>query len=99
MAKKYVNGIQMDTTAEDDAQIQADRTAWENGRLDRSLDELRMKRNGLLRMSDWTQFNDSPLDVSKKNEWKTYRQELRDLPIGLDTVDKVVNKIFPTKPS
>ena len=28
----------------------------------------------------------------------TYRQELRDLPSGLDTVDKVANVTWPTKP-
>jgi hypothetical protein len=29
---------------------------------------------------------------------KTYRQALRDLPSGLDTLDKVNNKAYPTKP-
>ncbi len=33
------------------------------------------------------------------SEWKTYRQELRDLPSGLDTVEKVANVTWPTKPS
>ena len=36
--------------------------------------QLRRRRNALLRSSDWTQSNDSPLSDSKKNEWKTYRQ-------------------------
>ena len=39
---------------------------------------LRQLRNTLLRESDWTQFTDSPLTDSKKTEWKTYRQQLRD---------------------
>ena len=57
---------------------------------------LRHLRDILLRQSDWTQFTDSPLTDSKKNEWKTYRQSLRDLPA---TESDPENATFPTKPS
>ena len=57
---------------------------------------LRHLRNILLRESDWTQFTDSPLTDSKKTEWKTYRQNLRDLPA---TASDPENAAFPTKPS
>ena len=57
---------------------------------------LRHYRDTLLRESDWTQFTDSPLTDSKKNEWKTYRQNLRDLPA---TESDPENATFPTKPS
>tara|TARA_B000000557_G_scaffold109079_1_gene88437 strand:- start:396 stop:626 length:231 start_codon:yes stop_codon:yes gene_type:complete len=57
---------------------------------------LRHMRNTLLRESDWTQFTDSPLTDSKKIEWKTYRQTLRDLPA---TESDPENATFPTKPS
>jgi len=40
---------------------------------------LRHERNVRLTECDWTQSPDSPLTVSKKAEWKTYRQELRDM--------------------
>ena len=40
----------------------------------------RMERDIRLERSDWTQFTDSPLADSKKAEWKTYRQALRDMP-------------------
>ena len=53
-------------------------------------------RNVLLRESDWTQFTDSPLSESKKNEWKIYRQTLRDLPA---TESDPENATFPTLPS
>lgn len=36
-------------------------------------------RNSLLSETDWTQVTDSPLNDSKKAEWATYRQALRDL--------------------
>ena len=57
---------------------------------------LRHYRDTLLRESDWTQFTDSPLSDSKKTEWKTYRQSLRDLPA---TESDPENATFPTKPS
>ena len=57
---------------------------------------LRHYRDTLLRESDWTQFTDSPLTDSKKTEWKTYRQALRDLPA---TESDPENATFPTKPS
>ena len=57
---------------------------------------LRHYRDTLLRESDWTQFTDSPLTDSKKTEWKTYRQSLRDLPA---TESDTENATLPTKPS
>lgn len=41
--------------------------------------EIREKRNAKLLFSDWTQISDSPLSDSKKTEWATYRQALRDI--------------------
>ena len=37
-------------------------------------------------------------DVTMSDDWKTYRTALRDLPSGLDTVEKINAKEFPTKP-
>jgi hypothetical protein len=73
----------------------ADKHSWEI---------FRGYRNNLLAESDWTQTVDSPLSDSKKAEWKTYRQSLRDLT---KTVDPKLNGpsldmssvTFPTKPS
>lgn len=55
----------------------------------------RLERDMLLSNSDWTQFGDSPLSDSKKTEWATYRQSLRDLPAQSD----YPNIDMPTKPS
>ena len=41
---------------------------------------LRKKRDQLLVESDIKVLPDSPMTDSKRNEWKTYRQALRDLP-------------------
>jgi len=48
---------------------------------------LREERNRLLTESDWTQYNDSPLDDDAKASWVTYRQELRDLPESVEDPD------------
>ena len=60
------------------------------------IDRMRQERNALLAQSDWTQMADSPLSNSKKAEWATYRQALRDFPASwtpADTAD------FPDQPS
>ena len=64
--------------------------------LDMALDNLRAKRNKLLADSDYIVLADSP--VNDKANWLTYRQQLRDITEGLDTVAKVNAVVFPTKP-
>lgn len=60
--------------------------------------KLRIKRNEMLRASDWTQMSDSALTDSKKAEWATYRQALRDLPVTVGTpIPQTVT--FPSKPT
>ncbi len=54
--------------------------------------EIRIKRNGLLGSSDYTQMPDFPGD---KTAWATYRQVLRDLP---QTYANAADVIWPTVP-
>ena len=68
---------------------------------DYPINKLRLERNILLEESDWTQV----LDVSLSNidEWKSYRQVLRDLPqtqpnITIDLAGNIIEDIFPEKP-
>lgn len=58
--------------------------------------EIRAQRSKLLTDSDWTQGADSPLSTSKKTEWQTYRQALRDLPTTGSDPDNIT---WPTPPS
>jgi hypothetical protein len=67
-------------------------------RTDNVLEILRNKRNELLKESDWTQVNDCPLSDSKKQEWATYRQELRDLPSLYQSANNIADVIFPSIP-
>jgi hypothetical protein len=64
--------------------------------LDMALDNLRAKRNKLLIDSDYVVLADSP--VTDKANWITYRQALRDITEGLDTVEKVNSTTFPKRP-
>jgi hypothetical protein len=63
-------------------------------------DWMRMFRSMLLQDCDWTIGADSPLSDSKKTEWQTYRQALRDLPTqypgAIASQDDIT---WPTKPA
>ena len=52
------------------------------------------KRNRLLAETDYYALS----DVTMSDEMKKYRQDLRDLPAGKDTVEKCDNATWPTKP-
>ena len=73
------------------------------------LNYLREERDAMLAESDWTQTPDVPEKI--KTAWKTYRQELRDLPSKYPnpTFDgnanvaskhlRLTDVVWPTKPS
>ena len=67
-------------------------------RTDNVLEILRANRDSLLSESDWTQMPDSPLSASKKTEWATYRQALRDLPANNSSASAIDDVTFPNKP-
>ncbi len=62
--------------------------------LEMALEHLRRKRNKLLAETDYLALS----DVTMSSDMETYRQSLRDLTNGLDTVEKVNAVSFPTKP-
>jgi len=59
---------------------------------------MRDRRNKLLQASDWTQAADSPLTDSKKTEWQTYRQTLRDVPANNTSATTREDVVWPTQP-
>ena len=91
---KLVDGVQIELTAQEIAQRQADELAWNNGAFDRSLASLRAKRNLLLAATDFYALSDNTLSAAMSS----YRQSLRDLTEGLSTVEQVNLVVFPTKP-
>ena len=60
--------------------------------------EVKRYRSMKLTSCDWTVGADSPLSDSKKAEWQTYRQALRDLPANQPNVS-IRTVTWPTKPS
>tara|TARA_R100001224_G_C3915295_1_gene113366 strand:- start:21 stop:335 length:315 start_codon:yes stop_codon:yes gene_type:complete len=72
--------------------------------LTEELSILRIVRNGLLKDTDYLASSDRTLS----DNMKTYRQSLRDMTSGLDTIEKVKEKMkfedgkyinFPVKPT
>ena len=54
MARHHnINGVQVPFTAEEEAQRDAEEQAWNDGAFDRSMADLRSKRDNLLKASDW----------------------------------------------
>ena len=90
-----INGVKVQFTAEEETARDAEEKAWADGQLDRDLFEIRQKRNNLLTETDWWGTSDNTMTADQTK----YRKDLRDLPSGLDTVDKVKNVTWPTKPS
>ena len=95
---KLVDGVAIELTAQEISQRQAEATAWANGAFDRAIAGLRQKRNSILASSDWTVLSDSPLSAELKTAWLEYRQDLRDITEGVNTVAKVNAVVFPDKP-
>ena len=89
-----INGNNVQFTAEEETARDNEEAAWANAAPARALAELRRRRNRLLAETDF--YGNS--DVTMSDDMTTYRQALRDLPNGKDTVDKCENATWPTKP-
>ena len=59
---------------------------------------IRDHRNLLLSQSDWTQLSDNGLTDAQKEQWRTYRQSLRDLPQTYSSATSKSEITWPTKP-
>jgi hypothetical protein len=89
-----INGNIVQFTAEEETARDAEEKAWADGALARAQANLRRERNRRLAETDFYALS----DVTMSDDMKTYRQNLRDLPDGKDTVDKCDNVTWPTKP-
>ena len=79
------------TTPISKADIQAQFTAVE---FDMAIEDLRAKRNNLLKETDHLALSDNTLS----SDMTTYRQSLRDITNGLTTKAQVDAVTWPTKP-
>ena len=101
---KMVNGSKVELTADETKAREAEEKAWADGEKDRNLAQIRSVRLGMLQETDYFGMS----DVTMSSDMKTYRQALRDITNGLDTVEKTRTKLeqdsdgsyknFPKKP-
>ena len=91
---KYVNNELIEITGTELTELEAKEQAWNDGALDRALNNLREKRKPLLEKTDWY----ANSDVTMSEAMRAYRQQLRDITNGLTTVEEVNAVIFPTNP-
>ena len=89
-----INGVKVQFTSAEETARDNEETAWANAAPARALAELRVKRTRLLAQTDFYALS----DVTMSSDMTTYRQALRDLPAGKDTVKKVNDATWPTKP-
>ena len=89
-----INGNNVQFTAEEETARDNEEAAVLAAAPARALADLRYKRNRLLAETDYLALSDATLTSAMT----TYRQALRDLPAGKDTVDKCENATWPTKP-
>ena len=74
--KKYLNGIEVDLTVEEQTEYNARNTAWNNESKDRKLAQIKEIRLQKLIETDYL----ANSDVTMPDYIKTWRQTLRDLP-------------------
>ena len=92
MARFYnINGTKVQFTAEEEAARDAQEQAWAAGANDRAAAQVREERDALLAACDWM----ANSDVTMSDAWRTYRQNLRDLPAAEGFPDVT----FPVAPS
>jgi len=84
-----IDGTNVQFTAAEETARDNEEAAWANAAPARALSKLRNVRNKLLAETDF--YGNS--DVTMSDAMTTYRQALRDLTDGLDTVAKVETKM------
>mgnify|MGYP003141765762 CR=1 FL=1 len=89
-----INGNRVQFTEAEETARDAEEQAWRDAAPARALAGLRSRRNSLLAETDFYALS----DVTMSSEMATYRQDLRDLPAGKDTVKKVDDATWPDKP-
>ena len=89
-----INGEKVFLTAEEETARDLEEQQWNEGAFDRSMENLRTKRNNLLAQTDYLALSDQTMTA----EMTTYRQAWRDITNGLTTVEDVEAVEFPERP-
>ena len=91
--KRLKDGVLEDLTTDEVTAREAQEVTASTA-LELALSEVREKRNILIAETDYLALSDHTLS----SDMTTYRQSLRDITNGLDTVEKCNNVTWPTKP-
>lgn len=91
-------GYHVEETPEELALIAAEKVAWDAGANDRAFASLRQERELKLMHSDWVSSKATDTGTAVPDDWKTYKQALRDFPATVD-ISKWPNVTWPTPPS
>ena len=91
--KQMINGQLVDMTESEIQEYNERNTAWNNTKADRKLVQIKEMRLERLRETDWM----SNVDVTMSDNFKTYRQALRDLPTHSNWPN-LEDSDWPTKP-
>lgn len=89
---KNVNGETIQLTADEETARDAEEQAWTDSADTRAAAKVREKRDELLAATDWM----ANSDVTLADNWKTYRQSLRDITSQAGFPNSVT---YPTEPS
>jgi hypothetical protein len=89
-----INGNRVQFTEAEETARDVKEQAWRDEAPARALARLRRERNQFLAATDFYALS----DVTMSEAMTTYRQDLRDLPSGLSTVEEVEAVTWPTKP-
>tara|TARA_Y100001963_G_C6789773_1_gene454850 strand:- start:661 stop:951 length:291 start_codon:yes stop_codon:yes gene_type:complete len=92
---RRINGERVQFTAEEEAAKDARIAAYNAGESARCWAALRRNRDQKLRDCDWR----ANTDVTMNDDWKDYRQALRDLPASYDDTSVKGTITWPTEPS
>lgn len=80
IAAKLVNNILQPVSKDEAKQIAVDRKIWEDSANERALEQIRNTRDNLLNQTDWKVIKASEQGEELSEEFKTWRQNLRDIP-------------------
>jgi hypothetical protein len=94
---KIVDGVSVPLTDDEIAALEAQDAAWAADATNRLLAELRPARNLLIASTDYRMLPDYA--GSDVDAWKTYRQQLRDLPDQDWTGKEYTDVVWPTPPA
>ena len=91
------SGVTFEEELTDDEKVEkdAEKKAWEDSAPTRAWAKLRAERNAKLTESDYM----GNSDVTMSSAWKTYRQELRDLPSKYNDTTVQETITWPEEPS